>query len=158
MKVKIHNYDMILKISIDGGVEIGSVPKGVGLERMRWTGSKLVDLINLDVIWVEFINGLFRLHSIETPYSQLVEMQYKDRKKLWNDNGTYKIKSDDQIKTETNLEYRRSHYPLISDQIGEIMKYLATKDDLPDELQELVDKIDTVKDTYPKVVEKMESI
>ena len=154
MKVTIHNYDMIKKTNVDNGIEIGSVPKGVGLERMRWTGSKLVDLFNLDVIWVEFINGGFRLHSIETPYSQLVEMQYKDRKKLYNDNGTYKIKSDDQIQNETNSELRKGNFPKISDQMGAIMKYLATKEDLPDELQELVDKIDTVKDTYPKVIMK----
>ena len=152
MKAKIHNHDMIQKTNVPDGIEIGSIPKGVGLERVRWTGSKLVDLLKLNYIYVEYINGGFCLHAIQTPYSQLVEMQYKDRKKLYNDNGVYKIKSNEQIQTELNLELRKGNYPKISDQIGAIMKYLATKDDLPDELQELVDKIDNIKDTYPKAI------
>lgn len=135
---------MIMKI------DKGSIPAGVGLERLRWTGKALVDLSGLDKIYVEHVNGGFLLHAIKVPYSQLVKMTYRDRKKLWNDNGVFKIKSDAQIQTELNLQYRKSHYPKISDQIGALMKYMATKDDLPNELKEIIDEIDNVKNKYPK--------
>lgn len=136
---------MILKI------DKGSIPAGVGLERLRWTGKALVDLASLDSIWCEYVNGAFLLHAIEVPFSQLVKMTYRDRKKLWNDNGVYKIKSDSQIQTELNLQYRKSHYPSINDQIGALMKYMARiYDGLPKELKEIIDEIDTVKNKYPK--------
>jgi len=152
LKVLIHNHDMLLKTKDPNGIEIGSLPKGAGLDHMRWDGNKLIDLLNLDKIWVEYINGSFRLHCIEVPHSQLVSMQYKDRKKLWTDiDGVYKLKSNEQIQDELNFQYRRSHYPQISDQIGAIMKYLKTKNDLPDELQELVNIVDDVKNNYPKM-------
>jgi len=159
MKCSIHNHDMILKTNVEnGGVEIGSIPKGVGLERMRWTGSKLVDLNNLSEIWCEYTSGGFRLHAIQVPHSQLVVMNYKDRKKLWNDNGTYKIKSDEQIQNELNFQYRGSHMPKISDELDIILKYYETKTDLTDELQDLINDWRSVKEKYPKVVEKVSKI
>ena len=148
MKVSIRNHDIIDRTNTIDGIEIGSIPKGVGIERIRWNGSEIVDLVSLDEIWVEHINGVFILHSIEVPYSQLVIMQYKDRKKLWIDYGVYKIKPDEQIRTELNLKYRRSHYPSISDQVGAIMKYFALQHDLPEELQKMIDDIVAVKDKY----------
>ena len=95
---------------------------------------------------------MFLLHAIEVPYSQLVEMVYKDRKKLWNDNGIYKIKTDKQIQTELNLSYRRSHYPQISDQMDILLRYFETKDDLTDDLQKLIDDWKSVKETFPKEI------
>jgi len=152
LKVSIRDYDIINKVNTTDGVEIGRVPKGVGLERIRWDGTKIVDLFTLESIWVEYKNGTFILHSIETPNSQLVKMNYKDRKKLWNDNGVYKIKTDNQTLKETNLKYRRSHYPMISDQMGAIMKYFATQHTLPEELQKILDDIEAVKEKYPTVL------
>lgn len=144
------NKDIIIKTNVPDGIEIGNVSKDVGLELMRWDGSKLINLSMLNEIWVEYKNGCFILHCIKVHNSQLVSMNYSIRKKLWNDNGVYKIKTDEQIQTELNLQYRRGHYPQISDQIGEIMKYLSMKTDLTDELQNLIDKIDEIKITYPK--------
>lgn len=152
MKVIIHNHDRIKKISSTVGTEVGSLPKGVGLERIRWTGSKIVDLVELSSIWVERKNGAFVLHAIKIPYSQLVQMEYKDRKKLCIEDGIFKIKSDEQIQTELNLQYRRSHYPLVSDQMGALMNYIKTLPNLPEELQLLVDKIEAVKIEYPKTI------
>lgn len=136
---------MILKI------DKGSIPAGVGLERLRWTGKALVDLADLDEIWCEHKNGAFLLHAIEVPYSQLVKMSYKDRKKLWNDNGVYKIKSDAQVRGELNLQYRKSHYPNVGDQLDAILKYLENKTDLPDELQNIINLWQATKTKYPKV-------
>lgn len=150
MKVKIFNYDHI-KQSNDG-IEVGKKPVGVGMERLRWTGSELVDLADRSFIWCEYKNGGFILHAIKVPCAQLIEMSYSDRKKLWSDNGVYKIKSDKQIITETNLEYRRSHYTKISDQMDIILKYFETKTDLTEELQNLINDWRGVKTTYPKEI------
>ena len=148
IKMKIFDYDR-LRITSDS--EYGTIPKGRGIETYRWDGNKLIDLLTLNEFYVD---NKFILHSIEVPYSQLVSMDYNDRQKLWNDNGTYKIKTDEQIITEKNMEFRVGHYPKISDQIAAIMKYLATKNDLPDELQSLVNKIEAVKIIYPKPILK----
>jgi len=152
MKCLLYSYDR-LKIDNNGTIIIDPISKDRGIESYRWDGNKLIDLLVLSSIWVEYIDGGFRLHSIDVPHSQLVEMEYKDRKKLWNDSGVYKIKSDEQIKTERNLELRVGNYPTVSDQIGALIKYMATKDDLPDELQAVVDKVDLVKIEYPKMIE-----
>ena len=149
MKISLRNYDIINKINVPGGVEIGSIPKGVGLERMRWTGYVLIDLFTLRSIWVEHINGAFILHCIQVPHSQLVVMEYKDRKKLWNDDGVYSIKTHEQTQNELNLKYRKAHYPSIGDQMGAIMKYLALQSGLPEELQKAIDDIEAVKEEYP---------
>ena len=159
MKCSIHNHDMILKTNVEnGGVEIGSIPKGVGLERMRWTGSKLVDLNNLSEIWCEYTSGGFRLHSIQVPNSQLVQMQYRDRKKLYNDSGVYRVKSNEMVQNELNFQYRRSDYEFISDQMDILLKYYENKTDLTDELQDLINDWRSVKEKYPKVVEKVSKI
>ena len=155
MKIMIYNHDMIKKISSIGSVTVDSLPKGVGLERLRWNGKEIIDLTELTSIWIEYISGMFRLHCIKVPNSQLVKMQYKDRKKLWNDNGVYKIKTDEQIQTELNLQYRRSHYLQISDQMDILLKYLETKTDLTDELQDLINHWKSVKEKYPKVLNKI---
>jgi len=143
---------MIQKINAVDGIEVGSVPKDVGLERMRWDGEKLVDLFELSSMWVELNGGVFILHCIQTPNSQLVEMEYKDRKKLWNNNGIFEIKTSVQEEVENNIEYRKSHYPPMGNQMGAIMKYLSTKTDLTEELQKIIDDIESVKEKYNKTI------
>jgi hypothetical protein len=150
LKITIRDYDIINTINAPDGIEVGSIPKGVGLERMRWDGHQLIDLFTLPQIWVEQKNGAFTLHCIKVPDSQLITMKDQDRKKLWSDNGVYKIKTLAEIKAEKTIWYRKSHYPLISDQMGAIMAYLESKADITAELQELIDKINAVKVEYPK--------
>ncbi len=149
MKISLRNYDIINKINVPDGIEIGSIPKGVGLERVRWDGQKLIDLFNLHAIWIECKNGAFILHCIEVPNSQLVIMEYKDRKKLWNDNGVYSIKTHEQAQNELNFKYRKAHYPSIGDQMGAIMKYFALQSGLPEGLLKAINDIEAVKEEYP---------
>ncbi len=76
------------------GIDVGPLPKGVGIDRLRWTGSELVDLLYLTEIYVvEEAIGVFSFHAREIPGSQLVTMQYTDRKDLINDNGTIRVKT-----------------------------------------------------------------
>lgn len=75
--------DIILNIVQSGGVDIGNARAAVGLERLRWDGTRLIDLMELTSIWVEPLpGGGFILHAIEVPGTTLVPMQYADRKRL----------------------------------------------------------------------------
>ena len=86
--------DTIVK-PLNDGVDIGPVPKGVGLERLRFDGHRTVDLIDLDKIWVRFRKGRFELHVVPLEDCQLVSMRYGDRKNLVVDvNGTIKVRNE----------------------------------------------------------------
>ena len=75
--------DIILNVISAGGTEVGKPPAGVGLERLRFDGVALVDLMDLSSIWVEPVHGGgFILHAVEVPGAQLVEMRYTDRGNL----------------------------------------------------------------------------
>ena len=51
------NQDVIVHVTPHGIAEIGNLPTGVGLERLRFDGKKIVDLASLDEIWVEPVPG-----------------------------------------------------------------------------------------------------
>ena len=93
--------DVIVRITQRGNTDIGRIPKGVGLERLRWDGSKVVDLADLTEMWVEEQNGAFILHAVKVPGSQLVQMTYADRKRLTKDpDGTIRVKTDAELQAE----------------------------------------------------------
>ncbi|MFA5436150.1 MAG: hypothetical protein WC372_08955 [Candidatus Neomarinimicrobiota bacterium] len=80
--------DRIVKLCIEGGVEIGKPPKGVGLERLRWDGKKLVDLATLTNLWVTIgKGGVPQLHASKLPGAIKVDASYKDRRKIRVENG-----------------------------------------------------------------------
>lgn len=94
--------DRILDISEKRGtVEIGTPPVGVGLERLRWTGSSIVDLADLSQIWVRHLNGdAFDFHATEQTGAQLVTMTYQDRKKLTIDEGVIRLKTSQELEDD----------------------------------------------------------
>ena len=96
--------DIIVHITERGDTEIGKLPKGVGLERLRWDGTKVVDLADLDEIWVEHKNGAFILHAVEVPGSQLVKMHYRDRKRLTMDKGKIRLLTDEELQEKRERE------------------------------------------------------
>jgi len=96
--------DIIVHITERGDTEIGRLPRGVGLERLRWDGSKVVDLADLDEIWVEYKNGAFILHAIEVPRSQLVKMTYKDRKRLTVEDGKIRLLTAEEMAAKQTEE------------------------------------------------------
>lgn len=91
--------DRIIGFSSGGDVEVGPIPKGVGLERLRWDGEKLVDLWDLDEMWVKPKGNSFSMHAVEVPGSRKVRMKYKDRK----------MSKDDLFDGQTTLEREVSH-------------------------------------------------
>jgi hypothetical protein len=100
MKMKvILEEDIIRAIGNHNGVEVGPLPKGVGWERLRFDGQKVVDLASLGKIWVRHKGGgFFELHAIQVPGSQLVAMTYADRKNLTIDpDGTIRVKTAQEL-------------------------------------------------------------
>ena len=79
------------------GIDVGPKPPKISINDLRYNGKRLVNMNNLNEIWVEQVNGIFVLHCKKYRNSQLVQMQYKDRKHLINDNGTFRIRTQDEI-------------------------------------------------------------
>jgi len=98
MKVKIDG-DMI---SLDHkyGIDIGPKPKNYGLECLRYDGNKIINLTKLNKIWVEKNGNKFILHCIDIGNCQLVDMTYNQRKNLINDNGTFRVKTANELGAE----------------------------------------------------------
>ena len=82
MKVLL-NEDIIVK-PWRRGTQVGVVPKGVGWERLRFDHriDKVVDLMDLDEIYVRYKSGDFELHAVPVKGSQPVSMRYHERHKL----------------------------------------------------------------------------
>ena len=100
--------DIIVHITERGNTEIGRLPRGIGLERLRWDGSKVVDLADLDEIWVEHKNEAFILHAIEVPGSQLVKTTYKDRKRLTIEDGKIRLLTAEEMAAKQAEEKGRA--------------------------------------------------
>ena len=98
------NNDMIVSLvmSETSGVEIGDIPKDVGFERLRFDGEKVVDLADLSTFWVETVQGGFVIHCVEIPNSRYIEMSYADRKNLVFNSDTLRVKTAEEIHTETH--------------------------------------------------------
>jgi len=93
--------DIIIKLSIADGTEIGSLPSGVGLERLRFDGQDIIDLATLTSIWVcEPVFGFYELHVVPLPNSQLVAMTYSDRNRLITEVGIIRVKTIFEIDEE----------------------------------------------------------
>ena len=88
MQRAILNEDLVVQFVLNGGTEVGSAPPGVGLERLRFDGSQLVDLAALSTIYVRQLDsGAYELHAVNVPGSVAVAMTYADRRNLINDAG-----------------------------------------------------------------------
>ena len=114
------NEDVIIKINSFDGIEIGKLPLGVGLERLRWDGSKIIDLADLSEIWVRNKNGSWELHCIQVDNSQLVEMTYADRKKLILNGGSIRLKTEQEIEDERIARLLKVAKAKLSAKMGEI--------------------------------------
>lgn len=94
--------DIIIKLvdpKSDHGVEVGDLPPGASMDlnRIRWNGTVLVDLMTFDEIYVRRTNNVWSLHSIEVERSQLVTMEYWQKKYLIEDAGIYRIPTVEEI-------------------------------------------------------------
>ena len=128
MKAFIHNYDMVSPSS-HGLTEVGPVPKGVGLDRIRWDGTKLVDLNNLSEFWVELNRNVFILHVVEKQEFQKVKMTYPERKNLINDNGTFRALTKEELEENISVEQKEINKnnlrKAINNELGDINDQIA---------------------------------
>jgi len=94
---------MIINQVLRGGesIRIPSRMAQIPQERLRvMSDGTVVDLGDLDQIWVAYRNNTFELYCEPYGESQLVDMTYDQRKLLINDNGTYRIKKSEEITLE----------------------------------------------------------
>ena len=94
------NNDVIVSLVMNetDGTEIGDLPKGVGMERLRFNGSEVVDLADLTAFWIE--EGNFALHCVWVSNSQYFEMSYVDRKRLVLTDSGFRLKTLEEITIE----------------------------------------------------------
>jgi hypothetical protein len=153
------NGDIIVKLVMNGGIEIGNLPKengrNIGLERLRWNGNEVVDLATLNEIYVDKDGILHCIDDYENCKKLL--MQYKDRRRLIKDNDGWRIKTQTEIDTFKNNEYQRrrkadylKEMP-IGDQLDSILKYFKAQTGLTEELQTILNKVDEIKSRWPKI-------
>ncbi len=97
-------HDIIIHITEQGDTEIGNIPadkKGVGLERLRWTGTEIVDLADLTEMWIRHLgHDFFEFHAIPVPDAQRVSVSYGDRHRLVMNDGLLRLKTDEEIEAE----------------------------------------------------------
>jgi hypothetical protein len=96
------NNDMVVSLVMNetDGTEIGNIPKDIGLERLRFNGTELLDLVELSAFWVESVLGGFVLHCIQIPNAQYIEMSFTDRKYLIYNDGSLRLKTQEEIDAE----------------------------------------------------------
>ena len=111
--------DIIVHLTSHGDTEIGTFPPGVGLERLRWDGQRVVDLADLEEIWVEPVpGGGFLLHAVEVPGLHKVAMRYTDRRRLvLDDRGVPRLKTEQEQFAEDQAAEMAMQRALLSDQI-----------------------------------------
>jgi len=103
--------DIIIQLTMDRGeVEVGNIPSGVSLERLRWAGGRLIDLMTLHTIYVRVReNNHFELHAIPLKGTHLVHMSYRDRRRLRvGPDGVPFIANVDMIAGEVKEEKRKA--------------------------------------------------
>lgn len=99
-------HDHIRSVCVTDGLEIGDLPPGVGLERLRFDGQKVVDLAELKRIWVRDLGGgAYSLHAVELPSTQAVEMTYADRRRLTTtEQGIIRLLTQDELIAQSLVE------------------------------------------------------
>lgn len=95
------NKGRLLSLTLsDDGVEVGNIPKGVGLERLYWDGETLFDLYKLSSFWVDKDRNLYPDKDFGR---QLVYMNYNERKNLTKDkDNMWVIKSEEEKQKQIN--------------------------------------------------------
>jgi hypothetical protein len=133
------------------GIEVGDLPKGVGLERLRWDGEKIVDLNDLDEMWVNPTTKI--CYPSEKPGLRKVIMKWKEREHLKVEGDIVRLKTKEEIDEPKKNEYmnrRRKEYPPIGDQLDMIWKFLDTQPNKSPEIESMLNYIKSVKDKWKK--------
>lgn len=113
----------------DNGTEVGLAPAGVGLERLRFNGEKIIDLATLTAFYVVFTGGVYSLHCLPVKNSQPVTMTYAQRKLLFDDSGTYRILTPEEAIVKqnalTNLKLKTNLREGLTKDMGDVLDMVA---------------------------------
>lgn len=148
-------HGRIVKLTIQNiGIEVGVIPKGVGLERLRWNGTELIDLMDLDEIYVDRETRV--LHIEDKGNCEKVKMKYNERFDLFKDPITklLRIKTQedkDRIKNDIHIAKLKNKSPSLEHQVEIILGYLSERDDLTKELKELLEITNSIRNKLPKL-------
>jgi hypothetical protein len=136
------NEDIIVK-PWRKGIQVGVVPRGVGWERLRYDHriNKVVDLMDLDVIYVRYKSGDFELHAVPVSNSQPISMRYHERHKL--ELVTVGVDKTINLMSDAEYELKRAN---IASSIADNRQLKARLVDLVDNLTfaEVTNKVDTI--------------
>lgn len=118
--------DVILRITRQGpATDIGALPKGVGFDRLRFDGKRLVDLADLETIYVRPSPGGYDLHVVAVPGSQPVTMRYAERKRLTMEGGTIRLMSEAEAEERQQAREQKNQVERLSAQFGGARGHLA---------------------------------
>lgn len=176
------NKDILLNRGVGVGVKINLKDKDIRkipAHNRRYikdphSGYNVVDITQLDEIWVENHNGVWILHAAPFPNCQLVKMKASDKSKLAISSfGTFYIKTDNEIQKEKIQIEKKLIDSKINKVIGDkdpsiilylitsIIKYLDTNDKkILDELKDIYEIINPIipTDTKEKILKKQNII
>jgi hypothetical protein len=153
--------DIIIKLDSMNGVEIGNPPPRVGFERLRWDGSKIIDLADLSEFWVRIKNNIFELHCIPVDNSQLVIMTYADRYNLVVNGGSIRLKTPQKLEDERIIKLTSQAKSKLSNKMEQlidlnlsmlafIFSLIVYTRQQPSELATFYDEIiPDIKDVFP---------
>lgn len=97
--------DIIVAVG-SGDTEIGPLPPGVGVERLRWDGMQLIDLAEATEIQVLHLAGdHFELHAVPVPGSQPVAMTWSGRRNLTMVDGVIRLKTPEELQAEAVADH-----------------------------------------------------
>jgi len=103
--------DKIVKLSFDSGTEVGDLPSGVGLERLRWDGDHLIDISSENSLapsafYVEKLGSGFELHIVPSSAAdwQVVNLDYTQRNLLVDDDGVFRLMTPTEVYQENQEE------------------------------------------------------
>lgn len=138
------------------GTNIGAIPRGVGWERLRYDHriNKVVDLMDLGVIYVRYKDGNFELHAVPVSGSQPVTMRYYERHRLRLQTvgvaKTIVLLSDSEYTTEqANRASSMSDNRLLKTKLTEIVSTL-TYSEIPIHVDDIFDNLNAEQRTVIK--------
>ncbi|MBU2539164.1 MAG: hypothetical protein KKH22_12080 [Proteobacteria bacterium] len=104
--MKAHLIEDIIHAVGTGDTEIGALPPGVGVERLRWDGATLIDLAAVTQIHVRHISGThFELHAVAVAGSRPVAMTWADRRNLVVVDGLIRLKTAEELYADYVADY-----------------------------------------------------
>ncbi|MHA1942427.1 MAG: hypothetical protein ACW97P_12030 [Candidatus Hodarchaeales archaeon] len=112
--------EKIIKLSLSGeGIEIGDIPSGVDLNRLRWDGNRLIDLARLEYLHVKHIgNNFFEVFAMPDVGRQKIKMRYSQRKLLTIEGSIIRLKMVIEVEEEEKKQRDKAALKVLESLMG----------------------------------------